>query len=686
MINCNSYSQDYSDIIKVAASDRETNDEFGYSVCISGNYAIVGAPLEDQDELGGNIEVEAGSAYIYERDLNGNWDESQKIVASDRASGDYFGQSVSISGNYAVIGAVYEAEDAAGGNTLSHAGSAYIYERDVSGNWNEVKKIVPFDRGADDRFGQSVCISDNYIIVGAYWEDEDTAGFNTMQNAGSAYVFERDQSGVWNQKAKLVTTDRAVEDYFGYSVAIFENYAIVGAFAEDEDEVGGNTYSKAGSAYIFKRDGNGKWLEVQKIVASDRNTDDIFGTFVDISGEYAIVGAPEEDEDVAGGNTIQNAGSAYIFERDAGGTWNEVQKIVATARGTSDFFGYSVSISENHAIVGANWESEDANDENTVSRAGSAYIFERNIAGSWETALHKIAAPEREEDDFFGRSVSISGDYAIVGAYYEDEDILETNTVDGAGSAYIFEACDADFSSNPINVIENGNFETCILSPWNYYVDIAENLARYLLIDGTCILIPDRLNSSPEMWHIQLEQILNTSQRNMLVSDDTYTLSFSAWAEVDNMPCHIYFGQYNGANIALLDESVDLDKASQEFSFDFTMNSVFPEMKLALEIGTETTWAGFDNVSIINKSALDITDISDENNIKITPNPATNHFKIFAEEGSNVAIYNSLGQLVKTSVTENAQTVFQTDGLDAGIYVIKVQKGDSSYSSKLIIY
>jgi hypothetical protein len=118
-----------------------------------------------------------------------------------------------------------------------------------------------------------------------------------MLNSGSAYVFERDTSGVWNQVQKIVASDRQNTDYFGASVSISGDHAIVGAFYENHDTTGGNAMNNSGSAYLFERDNSGVWNEVQKIVASDREALDEFGISVSISGEFAVVGARFEDED-----------------------------------------------------------------------------------------------------------------------------------------------------------------------------------------------------------------------------------------------------------------------------------------------------------------------------------------------------------------------------------------------------
>ena len=256
----------------------------------------------------------------------------------------------------------------------------YIFERDTNtGKWKEVQKIVASDRSNYDYFGYSVGISGDYAIVGAYGEDHDTSGSNLAASAGSAYIFERDAgTGKWKEVQKIVASDRESVDFFSWSVSISGNYAIAGAYKEDEDTSGSNTASSAGSAYLFERDtATGHWKEVQKIVASDRGSDDRFGISVSISGDYIIVGANQEDHDASGSSPAAGAGSAYIFELDTStGKWQETQKIVASDRASSDEFGYSVSISGKYAIVGAYREEQDASGSNTTSDAGSAYIFE----------------------------------------------------------------------------------------------------------------------------------------------------------------------------------------------------------------------------------------------------------------------------------------------------------------------
>ena len=144
-----------------------------------------------------------------------SFNEIIKAVASDRAAMDNFGTSVSISGDYAIITVPGDGESATGVNSMSYAGSAYIFERNSSGMWIEVQKIVTSDRAVDDQFGASASISGDYAVVSTIYEDEDATGGNTMNSAGSAYIFERNSLGIWSEAQKIVASDRAFGDRFG---------------------------------------------------------------------------------------------------------------------------------------------------------------------------------------------------------------------------------------------------------------------------------------------------------------------------------------------------------------------------------------------------------------------------------------------------------------------------------------
>ena len=220
-------------IEKLTASDAATDDRFGNSVAISDNTIVIGAVGDDG---GGN---NSGSAYIYERDAaTGFFEQRAKLTASDAAADDRFGSSVAISGNTVVIGTVFDND----GGTYS--GSAYLFEKPAGGwiNMTQRAKLTASDAAAGDLFGSSVAISGDTIVIGAAGDDDGGA------SSGSTYLFEKPASGWINmtQRAKLTASDAAAGDLFGSSVAISGDTIVIGAVFDND---GGN-YS--GSAYLYK--------------------------------------------------------------------------------------------------------------------------------------------------------------------------------------------------------------------------------------------------------------------------------------------------------------------------------------------------------------------------------------------------------------------------------------------------
>ena len=266
---------------KILASDGAIGDWFGASVSISGEYAIVGAPLDDDKG------ADSGSVYIFKR--NGNqWTEQAKLTALDGAAGDYFGFGVCLDGEYAVIGAYNDDDNGA------DSGSAYIFKRSGT-SWAQEAKVTASDGANDDWFGLGVSISGDYVVVGAYQNDDSGS------DSGSAYIFKRSGT-TWSQEAKLLASDGAMDDRFGYYVAIDRDRAIIGAHLNDD------LGSGSGSAYIFKRTGT-TWSEEAKILAADGAAGDYFGGGISIDGIYTLTGASADDDNG------DRSGSAYVFER-----------------------------------------------------------------------------------------------------------------------------------------------------------------------------------------------------------------------------------------------------------------------------------------------------------------------------------------------------------------------------------
>ena len=388
-------------LAKLLAADAAASDEFGRSVAVSGDTAVIGAHYDDH--AGG---TNAGSAYVFVRS-GGVWIQQARLTASDAATGDEFGYSVAISGDTVVIGAIYDSH-AAG----IYAGSAYVFVRS-GGVWTQQAKLTAADAAAGYDWGYSVAVSGDTAVIGARYNDH--AGGT---QAGSAYVFVR-SGGVWTQQTKLTAADAAAYDYFGYSVAVSGDAAVIGAYGDDD----GGSY--AGSAYVFVRSG-GVWTQQAKLAAADAAAEDRFGWSVAIAGDTAVIGAYGDDH--AGGT---DAGAAYVFAR-SGGVWTQQAKLTAADAAAADYWGYSVAVFGETAVIGA-YQDDHAGGSN----AGAACVFVRS-GGAW-TQQAKLTAADAQASDYFGISVAVAGDTAVIGAYGDDD----RGTT--AGSAYALElGCNPD--------------------------------------------------------------------------------------------------------------------------------------------------------------------------------------------------------------------------------------------------
>ena len=403
-------TENWGEVTKLTASDGTEFDNFGYSVSISGDVLVVGAPFDYV-----SAKVYQGSAYVFERNTGGadNWGQVTKLTASDGLATDFFGISVSISGDVLVIGA--DSDDI---GVNSNQGSAYVFERNTGGadNWGQVIKLTASDGATIDRFGRSVSISGDVLVVGVQFDD---VGANVDQ--GSAYVFERNTGGAdnWGQVTKQTSSDGAADDCFGVSVSISGDVLVVGA---DSDDIGVN--SNQGSAYVFERNTGGadNWGQVIKLTASDGAAIDRFGVSISISGDVLVVGTPYDN---VGANVDQ--GSAYVFERNTGGadTWGQVTKQTASDGAVSDNFGYSVSISGDVLVVGAPYDDATSFDQ------GSAYVFKltTGFVIPLDEGWNLISLPLNQTDTSIDKILSsINGKWDYILVYNStDPDHWKTN-------------------------------------------------------------------------------------------------------------------------------------------------------------------------------------------------------------------------------------------------------------------
>jgi len=320
---------------KLGASDAALGDAFGWSVAIDGDTAVVGAVGDDD---AGSF---SGSAYVFTRSGT-SWSEQAKLTASDAASGDNFGWSVSVAGDTVAVGAIGHAE---GG---SPSGMVYVFARTGTA-WSQEAKLVPSDLNPADEYGYSVSTFGDLVLAGSRCNE------SPVFDAGAAYVFARSGT-TWSEEAKLVAGDADVSDWFGTSVSLSGGTALIGSPRDDD------TPSECGSAYVFVRNGT-SWSQEDKLGASDAASGDNFGQSVCVAGGTAVVGA-WLDDDLASG-----AGAVYVYTR-SGTSWNESVKLTASDGALFDNFGHTVSIAGERTVVGAPLDNHAGG-----SNAGSVYAF-----------------------------------------------------------------------------------------------------------------------------------------------------------------------------------------------------------------------------------------------------------------------------------------------------------------------
>ncbi|MCH7847866.1 MAG: FG-GAP repeat protein [Planctomycetes bacterium] len=391
-----------NELAKVTASDAAVGDQFGKSVSISpdgSGVALIG--VEADDDAG----ILSGSAYVYRFDPErSEWIEEQKLVASDGALFEFFGGSVAVSGDLALIGAHAHIHE-------GHIGAVYFFQYNGT-TWVEQQELL-----ASGGFGGGpISISGDLAVIGAGGDSD--AG----QASGAAYVFRFDaKSGKWIEQAKLTASDPEAWDNFGWAVSISGDVVLIGAPRDDD------VPNDSGSAYVFVKP-EGGWVdmtETAKLTASDAAAFDRFGFSVSISGDVSLIGAWDDDD--AGPGT----GSAYVFRYDADrSAWIEEQKLTASDAAGGDVFAKSVSLSGNLALISAH-----GNDDGE-SASGSAYVF--HFDGSTWIEQAKLLASDPGAYDQFGNAVSISPDGVAVMGAFNDDDACPDDLDCDSGSAYIF--------------------------------------------------------------------------------------------------------------------------------------------------------------------------------------------------------------------------------------------------------
>lgn len=319
---------------KLLPSDGQAGDNFGRSIEMDGNVAVIGAHWDDDNG------TNSGSAYVF-HDPGTGWVQAQKLRANDGQALDHMGNSVSIDGDVIVVSAWKEDQ---GG---PEAGAAYVFRFNGT-EWLQEQKLKASDSGAGDNFGRHVSVSGNVIAVGA-WMDDDL-----VSNSGAVYMFRYNGSN-WVQEQKLKASDAASNSLLGWSVYVDGKTVVAGAFGDNA------MGTQSGAAYVWEYDG-AQWNNEEKILPNDGQAFDYFGFSIAVDGDTLAVGASVKLTEFLG------PGSVYLFERKRQG-WAQTHKVTPSDGAPQDAFGFHLALDANVLVTGS-WRNDDAGPD-----SGAAYFY-----------------------------------------------------------------------------------------------------------------------------------------------------------------------------------------------------------------------------------------------------------------------------------------------------------------------
>ena len=467
------FSASFAQQAYIKASNTDFNDLFGSAVAVHANTLVIGAPNEQSSTVGingneaDNSLSQAGAVYVFVRS-GGVWSLQAYIKASNTDFADGFGATIAVWGDTLAVGA--PGEDSAtrtvngdgSDNSAADSGAVYLFQRTGAG-WLQQAYIKASNADAGDRFGSSLTLEMNRLVVGAPFEQSDGDGVGSDQNnngadnSGAVYVYQRTGTD-WSQESYIKASNSDFGDRFGSSLDLSGNTLIIGAPGEDggsrviNGDALDNSRGDSGAAYMFNH-GSGNWTQTAYLKAGNGDAGDLFGSSVAISGFYAVVGSPQEDSaGTPADNSIADSGAAYLFD-GSGGTWTESRYIKAQVMENLDRFGNQVDLQGYTLIIGTEEEDSAATGlngdqtDNSTPSSGAAYAYHYNSgggsAGLW-SVIGYIKASNTEFDDRFGFSLGFHGDALVIGAPFEDSSATGVggnegdNAVIKSGAAYIW--------------------------------------------------------------------------------------------------------------------------------------------------------------------------------------------------------------------------------------------------------
>jgi hypothetical protein len=429
-------AQRFDQLDKLTANDFFANDYFGSAIDADGQFLIVGSPDSDNDELGLNPFPDAGAAYIYQR-VGNAYQIVQKLVHPNRASNDRFGSTVAISGDYAVVGSAYHGYDRFNGNYLAYAGSVVVYKRNAgSGIW-DMDTILdrPVARYENYEFGGAVDIDGDVLVVGCKADERDENETNILNGEGAVFVFRR-TGQQWAFEEKIVATDRVSAPFagrnFGSAVAVNGNRIIAGSLYDYMNLIGTVDAQYCGSAFIYEFSG-AAWLPVQKLISPFWPNATSYSQAVDISGNYAVIGDPNEFRDQTGGNNVPSSGAVFVYQF-SGILWSVIDTLYAPTRNLNDVYGTAVKLYGDTLVAAAPGRDVTPFGSATDGGAGFVYARQANQFGLVDYLWANDASTNHQN----GGALAYQNGRFFTGSIGNATDEFGAPTAGYAGAVYMF--------------------------------------------------------------------------------------------------------------------------------------------------------------------------------------------------------------------------------------------------------
>lgn len=425
------YSQNFHPLLTLNAPDRMLYDRLGFNCELGENLMLAGAPEGDVRAKDGTLIFDAGYICVYERLSRGDWKETIKLNSPDVQEVGHFGQSMALHQKNILVGEpLYNFKK----DTVQckQSGRAWLYYKDDFDNWRTGSPLVPEKPVSNAWFGFAVALTDSNAFISAPLIKQHEP---EVEGAGGVYVFNKTDTG-YRELQFLTSPLSTVGQQFGNALAADENTLVIAAYRSDK--TGLKKFSSTGAVYIYERSVSREWVLKQELRIPFPNGNENFGNAISLDKDYLAIAACQDAYDEKNLNIRKNAGAVYIYHRSKiSKKWELEQKIVSPQRGEGEVFGFSVSMNAGKLAVSSPLTTGPGH--GTASGAlysGSVVIFAKNNSGKWVPG--QTILPVRGGANF-GSSVKLRGSWLGIGAYREELDDRNSNSMIDAGAAYLME-------------------------------------------------------------------------------------------------------------------------------------------------------------------------------------------------------------------------------------------------------